>query len=104
MLCIIVIHALMRKGDVKYATAKAITLRNLPEPVSRAVRERAAKYHISLNQAVIQLLEEVTGAAARSPRRYHDMDHLFGSISTESAEAMERAMREGRRIDPEEWT
>lgn len=83
--------------------SKAITVRNLPEPVVRAVRERAVKYHISLNRAVIQLLEEATGTTATKPRRYRDMDHLFGSISAETAEAMERAMWEGRRIDPEDW-
>ena len=82
---------------------KAITLRNLPEPVARAVRERAARYHISLNKAVIQLLEEATGTAAKGPHRYRDMDHLFGSISAESADAMERAMWEARRIDLDDW-
>lgn len=81
----------------------AITLRNLPDPVARAVRERAATYHVSLNKAVIGLLEEATGSVATPPHRYDDMDRLFGSLSAEGAEAIERSVAEGRQILPEEW-
>lgn len=82
----------------------AITLRNLPEPIARAVRERAAKYHLSLNQTVIQLLEQATaGPAARAEPAYHDLDHLAGSLSEETAREIERVVREVRRIDPEMW-
>jgi plasmid stability protein len=79
---------------------KAITLRNLPEPVARAVRERAAKYHVSLNKAVIQLLEEAMGASGPP---YHDLDHLAGSWSKEQADEFDRLLAEQRRIDPEDW-
>jgi hypothetical protein len=81
-----------------------ITLRNLPEPVARAVRERAARYGISLNMAVIQLLgEAVGGPPARGEREHHDLDHLFGSWSEETAREVERVVREVRRIDQEMW-
>jgi hypothetical protein len=33
------------------------------------VRERAAKYHVSLNKAVIQLLEGAAGGGLRKHRR-----------------------------------
>jgi plasmid stability protein len=83
---------------------KAITLRNLPEPIARAVRERAAKYQLSLNQAVIQLLgDAVGGSGARAQPVYHDLDHLFGAWSEETAREVERVVREVRRIDPEMW-
>jgi hypothetical protein len=99
----IVMHQEAIVKDRKPKTPKAITLRNLPESVARAVRERAARYHISLNKAVLGLLEDATGVAATGPRRFHDMDHLFGSISPETADVLEREMLDGRRIDPEDW-
>ena len=92
-------------GSKKTAEGReAITLRNLPEPVARAVRERAETYHVSLNKAVIGLLEEATGSGAAPARRYGDLDHLFGALSAEGAEAIERSVAEGRTIQPEEWT
>ncbi len=86
-------------------TPKAITLRNLPEPVARAVRERAAKYHVSLNKAVIGLLEEaaVGGAGKKPPRVRRDLDELFGTWSEEDAHAIDEALAWTRRIDPEMW-
>ena len=91
-----------KKSKVERA-AGSITLRNLPEPVARAVRERAERYHVSLNKAVIGLLEEAAGGADTPPRRHRDMDHLVGKLSAEGAEAMTRSLDEGRTVLPEEW-
>lgn len=41
---------------------KAITLRNLPPEVARTVQQRAKQKKNSVNKAVIELLEESTGA------------------------------------------
>ena len=79
---------------------KPITLRNLPEPVARAVRERAAKYHISLNKAVIQILEQATGSQ-RPPS--NELDRFFGTWTKEEADEFDRSLAEQRRIDPEMW-
>ena len=84
---------------------KPITLRNLPAPVARAVRERAARYDVSLNKSVIQLLEDAVGAS-RMPATvvHHDLDDLIGSWTAADARAAERALAAQRRIDPEMWT
>lgn len=83
---------------------RPITLRNLPEPVGRAVRERAARYHVSLNQSVIQLLAESIGAAVHVEERvYHDLDELIGSWSEKRARVAERSLAAQRRIDAEMW-
>ncbi|MBI4541784.1 MAG: hypothetical protein HY705_02005 [Gemmatimonadetes bacterium] len=83
---------------------KPITLRNLPEPVVRAVREHAARYRISLNRAVIELLERGLGVGrGGKPPTYHDLDHLVGTWSGEEAEEFERQLAEQRKIDPELW-
>lgn len=83
---------------------KAITLRNLPEPVARAVRERAAAYHISLNRAVIQFLEErLAPLPERVATLHHDFDKYAGLWNAEEADEFNRALGDLRRIDPELW-
>ena len=82
---------------------KPITLRNLPEPVAKAVRERAAAYDVSLNKAVIQLLEDAVGPKEKKALRHDDLDSLFGSLTAEEADALERALKEERRVDAEMW-
>lgn len=81
----------------------AITVRNLPPAVARAVREKARKEKLSLNKAIVKLLEEATGTG--SPKRpvHHDLDRFFGTWSGEEARAFDEALREPRRIDPEMW-
>jgi plasmid stability protein len=85
---------------------KAITVRNLPPAVARAIGERASKEGISTNRAVVSLLEEATGRrrprAAAAPL-HHDLDALAGIWSREESVEFERALREQRTIDPELW-
>jgi plasmid stability protein len=88
-------------GKKKPTPNAAITLRNLPAPVARAVREHAARYHISLNKAVIQLLEGALGGAPR-PRR-DDLARLAGSWSAQTARHAERKLAELRTIDEADW-
>lgn len=82
----------------------AITLRNLPAPVARAVREHAARYHVSLNRAVIELLEGAIGTkGTRGTTRYDDLAHLAGSWSGKIGREADAALAELRRINPEDW-
>lgn len=84
---------------------KAITLRNLPPGVSRTIQRLAKQKNTSVNKAVIELLEESAGGAAKktAPVRYHDLDHLAGTWATEEADAFEQLIAEQRTIDPELW-
>ncbi|CBK40424.1 conserved protein of unknown function [Nitrospira defluvii] len=84
---------------------KAITLRNLPPEVARTVQRRAKQKKTSVNKAVIELLEESAGGAAKktAPVRYHDLDHLAGTWTTEEAATFEQLIAEQRPIDPELW-
>ena len=82
----------------------AITLRNLPPAVARAIREKAKKEKTSLNRAVISLLEEATGLTSR--RReivHHDLDRFAGCWTKEEYDEFMEALREQRQIDPEMW-
>ena len=78
---------------------KAITLRNLPEQLAREIRQRAAADGISLNRAVIKVLEE----RLRSEPLHHDLDDLAGIWSDAEARAFNQALIEQRAIDPEVW-
>jgi hypothetical protein len=84
----------------------AITLRNLPRGVARAIREKARRERLSLNKAVIGLLEEATGAAPRGPGMpgvNHDLDRFFGAWTEEEADAFDEALREQRSVELEMW-
>lgn len=83
----------------------AITLRNVPPAVARVIREKARKEQISLNRAVIKLLEEVTGLGDQSRKEvlHHDLDEFFGCWSKEEAAEFNEALREQRQIEPETW-
>jgi hypothetical protein len=82
----------------------AITVRNLPPAVARAVKEKARKERLSLNKAIVRLLEEATGGEASSrQQRHHDLDKFFGTWTTREADAFDEALEAGRQIDPEMW-
>lgn len=84
---------------------KPVTLRNVPPDVERAIRRRARERSLSLNKAIITLLEEDTGTRKRPKRAvvYHDLDHLAGTWNTQEASEFASALREQRRIDEELW-
>ena len=83
---------------------KAITLRNLPDAVARLVRHKAATEGISLNRAVIRVLEERLGFAHQpSESRHHELDALAGAWSEAEARAFDQALAAQRAIDPELW-
>ena len=85
---------------------KALTVRNLPPEVAKAIKDKAKKERRSLNQTVVSLLEEATGAKPRSrkPTVHHDLDHLFGVWSKEEADEFDAHLKESRSvIDPKDW-
>jgi len=82
----------------------AITVRNLPPAVAKAVKEKARKEKLSLNKAIVKLLEEATGADQGSKKVvHHDLDHLAGTWSEAEYQEFMAALREQRQIDPEMW-
>jgi plasmid stability protein len=89
--------------------AKQVTLRGIDDRLDRALRDEATRRGRSLNRTVLDLLEEATGLAevesngAVPARRFHDLDHLIGTWSTEEADEFDRYLKESRRIDDELW-
>jgi hypothetical protein len=60
---------------------KAVTLRNLPPSLAKVIRKKAQEKGISINKAVITLLEERTGILKQKSQKtlHHDLDDLAGS-------------------------
>lgn len=82
----------------------ALTVRNLPPAVAKAVKEKARRERLSLNKAVVRLLEEATGSDKQQRKvLHHDLDKFFGIWTKREADAFDEALREQREIDPEQW-
>jgi len=81
----------------------AITLRNIPPKLQEVIRRRADSDGLSLNKAVLRMLEEAAGQRATSRKLHDDLDHLAGTWSDEEAAAFEAALVEQRRVEPELW-
>jgi hypothetical protein len=82
----------------------AITVRNLPPAVARAIRNKARREKLSLNKVIVRLLEEATGVAATSRSVvHHDLDHLAGRWSQREYDEFAASLAEQRTIDPDMW-
>ena len=86
---------------------KAITVRNLPPEVARAIRDKARKEGLSLNRTVATLLAQATDRGEEKRKRkqvlHHDLDRFFGVWSKKEAEEFDEVLREERQIEPEMW-
>ena len=82
----------------------ALTIRHIPSQVKKAIRRKAAREHVSLNKAVVDMLEEsITGKQKGQSRRYHDLDWLFGTWNKKQSNEFKKHLAETRKIDPELW-
>ena len=84
---------------------KTVTLRSLPPNVAEAIRKEANRKGMSLNKAVISLLENRVGAREKKIRqtRHHDLDDLAGSWSKQEAAEFDKSLADQRTIDPDLW-
>ena len=79
---------------------KAITLRNLPPNLDKAIRKRAHAKRISANKTVIRLLEEyLTQAKTKQVELHHELDVLSGSWTADVAAEFDEALVKQRTID-----
>jgi hypothetical protein len=82
----------------------ALTLRQIPSPVEKAIREKAAREHVSLNKAVVGMLEEsVSGRIKQQSQRYHDLDWLCGVWNKKQSDDFQKHLGTTRKIDPAMW-
>ena len=81
---------------------KAITLRDIPEPLAKKIEDRSKRRGTSLNKTVIEMLEE-SSSSHKAGRVYTDLDHLFGTWTKEEADEFDQFLKEHRTIDEEMW-
>ena len=82
------------------ARTKHLTVRNVPERVARKLEQERARRGTSLNQTVIDLLDQSLGASAP---RSNGLRALAGTWSAADLRAFERAVAATERIDEELW-
>jgi hypothetical protein len=85
---------------------KQITLRSIPDAVKKTVQKEAARKGVSLNKAIISLLERTVGTKAQEKKKrvlYDDLDHLAGLWSREEAAEFDKNLKAQRKVDPELW-
>jgi hypothetical protein len=85
---------------------KQITIRGIPEVVEKAVRKEADRRGVSLNKAIISLLERAAGTKALDKQKRilrHDLDHLAGMWSREEAASFDKILKYQRKVDAELW-
>jgi hypothetical protein len=82
---------------------KTITLRKIPPKLAKVIRRKAESKGVSINKAVIGLLEESLGTKAKKKASYHDLDRLAGSWTREEAAVFEDALSRQRAIDEDLW-
>jgi hypothetical protein len=84
---------------------KQITIRGIPDEVKKTVRKEAERKGVSLNKAIISLLERASGAKVPEKKKvlYHDLDHLAGLWSREEAASFDKTLKAQRKVDAELW-
>ena len=95
---------MIRKVMQKNRPAKSITLRGCPPELMREIEARAKKQRVSLNRAVLGMLEEALGMdEPRQPAKHHDLDGFFGRWSKSEGDRFDGALQSQRGVDPEVW-
>ncbi|MBP8298873.1 MAG: hypothetical protein KA020_00800 [Planctomycetes bacterium] len=76
------------------------TLRNLPKPLDRAIRERALRENKSINEVTIDALLRAFGMLGDMPVQ-RDLSDVAGTW--QSDQDLDRVLLEQRRVDPDLW-
>lgn len=76
------------------------TIRNVPEILDRALRERAKRKGISLNDAAVEAIKRGLGVVD-SDVIYDDLDDLIGTWKSD--DEFDRAITEQDKVDNDVW-
>ena len=86
---------------------KQLTIRGFDPRLTRRIRELARIEGISLNKAVMRLLEKGAGLSREDPAPDvvgDSLDSLIGTWTREEAEELDQAIEDLSRVDPGLWT
>lgn len=81
-------------------TNRQYTLRNIPDSVDEALRQRARETGKSFNQVAVEAL--IIGSGG-NPKPKRDFGPIFGCISPEEAAFLEAEVKAQRQIDLGLW-
>lgn len=76
------------------------TLRNIPRRLDKALRAKAKAEGKSINTIAVEALEAALGVNGELPKR-RDLSFMAGTWDNDPA--VEAALEDQRRIDPELW-
>ncbi len=85
---------------------KQITLRSIPDEIEAMVKKEAKAKGLSLNKAVITLLEKAADVKTRDKKKkalYHDLDDLSGLWSENDTVIFNNNLWLQRKVDEELW-
>lgn len=76
------------------------TLRNVPPAVDGLLREKAERQGRSLNEVALEALRAGSGLGKEA--QYADLDGFLGSWVEDRA--VDKALKDQRKVDPELWS
>jgi len=85
---------------------KQITIRGISDDITKIIEKEAKEKHLSLNKALISLLEKATGIKGKNLARktiYRDLDHLCGIWTKKGTKKFDKSLDMQRRIDKDLW-
>ena len=78
---------------------KTVILRSLPVSLDRTIRRRAKEQRISVDEAVISLLEEhINTSEVKTKSLRHDLDAFAGRSTKQEAASFDKILAKQRRI------
>ncbi|MDP3231458.1 MAG: hypothetical protein Q8N26_01690 [Myxococcales bacterium] len=77
------------------------TIRRVPKEVDRALRERALRRNLSVNEAALEVMAEGLGIDLATPLKRRDLSDLAGAWVKDKA--VDAALADQRRIDAALW-
>lgn len=80
---------------------KQYTIRNISPQLDAKLRSKAAREKISLNTAILKVLDQGLQSRAKAGKPHHDFDFLFGSWVPDPA--FDEAMKDLRAVDMRDW-
>ena len=82
---------------------KALTIRRVHKRLADALERETRRRGGSLNQTVLELLEQGLGVGSAPARRRNGLARLAGTWSAEEHDAFTRRLEPTEQVDPELW-
>ena len=84
---------------------KTITVRGIDDELAIKLKKTAKEQSKSINRFILDLMRQSLGLdkAKKFTRKYHDLDHLFGSWTDEEFNYVHKRLESQRVIDKELW-